>query len=551
VARLCAHPSNTSHYLMRTPGRRPLRRVIVASLVALCVGVLAAVHLTGPLSGVIVVGDSMTPWIQPGDFVILRQSSSYAAGDVVAYQQPDVGLVLHRIVDRDDGKLAQAMGLSPGERFVLKGDNKPALDSYRPLAEEIRGRELTHIPGGGNLISRIRQPAVIAVIFPLACIFSFFSFTRRPDRHRRARMRLPGGTRLPSGVQPSGVVNTGAALLLVALLAASALAVFFVVGSTEQLAVKHQYDHLMKFSYRAAGAPDVYDRGFAQSGDPVYLVLADRVTVRFDYRLDAEQRAEVAGTARLSARLSMANGWTRTLPEISTTTFADTTALEGDVDLTEVRRLLQNLEDRTEVDGESYRLTVLAEVDTTVHLAGQQFPGQVRGELDFAGDSKQLQLIPKAGGGDALVHVQPGMIQVPQTRDRMLGPAVLQFSVTRARVIAYAALGGALGGMLVMGLLMLFAPHRDEVARIRARYGYLLLPVTLHQTPRETALALVPAFTDLVKLAETEGVRILDEDSVQGHRFLVVGRDITYVYDGTSQPDQPGEREQPSQPRAA
>ncbi len=62
--------------------------------------------LGGDFSYAIVTGDSMEPRFSTDDVVLLRRADDYAVGDVVAYRHPQLGAVLHRIVEVDGERLS-------------------------------------------------------------------------------------------------------------------------------------------------------------------------------------------------------------------------------------------------------------------------------------------------------------------------------------------------------------------------------------------------------------------------------------------------------------
>lgn len=153
---------------MRTPSGP--RTWTVRLLWALaCIGALAAWRMVGPVqlggsvSYVVTSGNSMEPKLTEGDIVVVRESSSYEVGDVVAYDHPDFGVpVLHRIVKER------------GPRFVIKGDNNDFLDSYEPTEPEMIGKSWFVIPGGGRYLRMLLSPQAIA----LAVFFLSFSMFR-------------------------------------------------------------------------------------------------------------------------------------------------------------------------------------------------------------------------------------------------------------------------------------------------------------------------------------------------------------------------------------
>lgn len=126
--------------------------------------IVAAVWLTvlrptvwgGPATYIVIRGTSMLPTYQPGDLVLVRRAAQYGPGDIVAYRVPDddVGanmILIHRIVDG-----------SPGQGFVLLGDNNEDEDVWNPKDSEIVGRPLIHISSAGLILTNLRSPLVLA-----------------------------------------------------------------------------------------------------------------------------------------------------------------------------------------------------------------------------------------------------------------------------------------------------------------------------------------------------------------------------------------------------
>ncbi|MGH9035759.1 MAG: S24/S26 family peptidase [Acidimicrobiia bacterium] len=129
------------------------------------------VALGGPAGYVVVSGTSMQPTLQPGDLVVVRHRSEYRAGDVVSYRVPSGGVkgarVIHRIIGGD-----------PVAGFVLRGDNKPDADLWRPRPADIEGRQWIRIAGAGRVMTAARSPAVLAAAVG-GTVFAF-AFTWKP-----------------------------------------------------------------------------------------------------------------------------------------------------------------------------------------------------------------------------------------------------------------------------------------------------------------------------------------------------------------------------------
>jgi len=113
-----------------------------------------------------------------GDVVILRRQGSYHRGEVAAYHNGQLGVVvMHRIVAVRDG------------RYFFRGDNNDFTDSFHPTRAQIVGAEWLHVPGAGRYLLTLHQPLVAAVALALLWVFSFSpqaTSRRQRRRHRRA-----------------------------------------------------------------------------------------------------------------------------------------------------------------------------------------------------------------------------------------------------------------------------------------------------------------------------------------------------------------------------
>ncbi len=508
-------------------------------VLAAAVIVAAFVQLSGPLSVVSVVGDSMEPGVRGGDLVILRRASQYEVGDIAGYRHPDVGLLLHRIIARDDRAGAGSDGgtVAPkGSRLVFQGDNRSRADPYHPLPSELQGRALWRIPGGGNWILFLRSPTTVGALAGVLSLLAFFPLMRSPDRRGRVRRRLSGGATSPAGT------SVAAILVLTALGAGAALAALHFLGPTRVVPVTTVYEHRATLNYGARGGDDIYDSGFAKSGDPVFRALADAMAVHFDYQFQSELPAVVTGSARLSARLSHVNGWARTIEILPERAF-DGTAVSatGIVDFERLQTLIDHLQEQTGITTDRYLLTLIADVDASGTLAGQDFDDSLTSRLEFVLDSTQLQLVTDQAVENPFTTAQAGVVTNSRIEDRTLGAAGLSLRVADVEMPARIALGLSLLAAVTMGAFALLTRRDGEAARIRSRYGRLLVPARLDQLPRDAVLAEVSQFSDLVKLAQLEGLSILDEQVDVGNRFLIVHREATYYYrtDPQSAPEEP------------
>lgn len=112
--------------------------------------------LGGPASYVVTDGTSMLPHFKADGLVVTRAQDSYHVGEVVAYHNRQLHVVvMHRIVARD------------GNRFVFKGDNNNFRDLYHPTRADLVGKEWVYIPAGGRYLQWLRSPLVFALLLGL------------------------------------------------------------------------------------------------------------------------------------------------------------------------------------------------------------------------------------------------------------------------------------------------------------------------------------------------------------------------------------------------
>ena len=101
--------------------------------------------------------ESMKGTLDPGAFIILRRSDSYAVGDVMGYRQivgQEKGVtILHRVVGR-----------LPDGRYVMKGDAVPT-------KERITGRMVAAIPGLGFVPGAFRSSPILFGAFLVSGVF--------------------------------------------------------------------------------------------------------------------------------------------------------------------------------------------------------------------------------------------------------------------------------------------------------------------------------------------------------------------------------------------
>ena len=98
----------------------------------------------------IIASPSMTGAIEAGDAIIIKNSDSYAVGDVITYFPADESFsVTHRIVRTE------------GDKFYTKGDANPSEDTDPVLIEQIAGKVAVKLNKVGYFIEWLKSPAGI------------------------------------------------------------------------------------------------------------------------------------------------------------------------------------------------------------------------------------------------------------------------------------------------------------------------------------------------------------------------------------------------------
>jgi signal peptidase len=138
---------------------RRLGSFAVVAVLVLAWGVfLRPQSLGGSVNYLVIRGSSMEPTYRGGDLVLVRAADRYAVGDIVAYRVPvgQIGaghVVIHRITGGDG-----ASG------YLLQGDNNRSVDPWMPTARDVVGRAWIEVPGIGQALTFIHQPAAAGAL---------------------------------------------------------------------------------------------------------------------------------------------------------------------------------------------------------------------------------------------------------------------------------------------------------------------------------------------------------------------------------------------------
>ena len=139
------------------------------------------IGLGGSTGYAVIIGTSMEPQLHRGDVALVRRSSDYRVGDVVAYHSRTLGrTVLHRIIRVHDG------------RYLFKGDANDFVDPGAARGSDLIGRYWFKVGGAAPVLEWVQEPWHAALIAGLLGILLFGGGTGATVRNRRARGRRKG-----------------------------------------------------------------------------------------------------------------------------------------------------------------------------------------------------------------------------------------------------------------------------------------------------------------------------------------------------------------------
>ncbi len=149
-------------------------RIATWSLISI-LSISTILLVTNVVQARVVLTDSMSPAIKPGDVVISVGANlkSPKVGDVVTYagkkfDGTPVAPFTHRVIGGD---------LTSG--LVVKGDNNESADVQRPVLDDLQGVELFTIPIVGLLLTPQNLTLILFAFFGLWLIFDSFRLSKK------------------------------------------------------------------------------------------------------------------------------------------------------------------------------------------------------------------------------------------------------------------------------------------------------------------------------------------------------------------------------------
>lgn len=501
---------------------------------------LFAPQSLGGRTGFIVInGNSMEPLYHRGDLVITLVAQDYAVGDIVTYLHPQIGTVIHRMLEWN------------GERWRLQGDNNSFVDPYEPLPSEVTGRAWLHFPRVGNWLVALRKVWYIpATLVGGGFAMAMINPGSPPHRRRRQssvnQMAMSNPNSPPRRRQRRSSANQfeiELRLAVVTLYAVCTLAAALLAGyaftrplSTE-VSTPRQFSHQGQFSYRAPAPAGIYNTPEARSGDPIFTRVSNEIEIVFNYQFVSETESTISGNAALQAELSTSNGWRHNFSLVEPQPFSgNMVKLSGTIDLVALRRHVEQIAEQTGMSTQQYQLTILPQVDITGQLGGTALTSNFSPKISFKVDSNQLTLAQADSELKLLSPSTAGALPHSVVKPEQLALLWLKLGVAQARMIGLVAAGTLLIATLLLALPLLRLWQQNERSRIQLRYGALLVDGTAAETLNQVIS--VDSIAALARLAERHGTLIVRDEHGGGQRYLVIDGVTAYVYTPAN-PDAP------------
>jgi len=477
--------------------------------------------LGGQAAYVIINGNSMEPLYHTGDLVILRRTDQAEVGEVFAYHYPDLGPVIHRIVEIKD------------EHYVFQGDNNDWLDGYQPTYEELIGKAWLHIPEAGKTVAWLREPlniALIAILIGGFLMVGLMSDSSKALDRKKMRINLP---RFPLGDTDPSTRESGLLIFSLLLFVSIILSLLAFTRPTSRTASDDiAFSHSMTYSYSAPADTQVYDQPVIQPGEPVFLELNCKLDVSMAYALASVAPFNVSASYRTLALVSEPNGWKRTLELQPVTPFTDGRfGAQTSVDICEIQRIIERMTDLTGLSRSVYEVTILTEIQLEGEIGGRAYEETVYPAIHFGLDPVQFYLRREANeDADPLNWQQNGQVRGTRRVANTLSFFGLELPVLPVRIISIAGLIVSIAGLAILSLPIL-SPSKDEVALIHARYGSLIIHAQSLPAQKKSQPGIaVQSMDELARLAQQSGVLILETVRGNEHHFAVILETGVYTY---------------------
>lgn len=454
----------------------------------------------------------MEPLFHQGDLVIADGQTNYGTGDIVVYEHPNIGRVIHRIIGRDGG------------RFVLKGDNNDWVDSYQPVRQDIIGKYRFLIPKAGFVFLKMRQPWIFTLISGITVLFFGVAMVNSPHEPKRKK-GIKDGILYKFGVKLSQWKDNYWFPVYFIGFVCLVLGVFsFIKPIQETITNEILYSQQGQFNYSAKAAQEIYDDNAVKSGDPIFTTLTCKTNFTFDYQITSSGALAGGGDIQLSIILSSATGWHHTETQTKLTQFTGTTVHdEKTVDLCEIQKYLAYVGETTGVEGQQYILEVAPVIHFNGTVDGKLIKEQFAPLLLFQIDDQQIYLTStnSEDTGDPLLPVKDDTVSADQIVPKTMNILGIKLPVRTGRIISIAGIIVCAVALMFPYLSLRHAEKTGSKLKDRLLFGHMLVEIQQAPVENQGQLIEVSSLDDLLMLAEKFGTIVMALQIAGGTDYFV------------------------------
>ena len=517
----------------------------------------APMQAGGQAAYIVVIGNSMEPKFHRGDLVIVQRDTHYTIGDVVAYKNAGLNSnVIHRIID------------IRRSHFIFKGDNNSWVDTYQPSFDELIGKQWIHIPGGGSILQRLRDPFTMALLAGALAGFLMISFLNEKTKGNKqmknkswrewisglkSRLTLASPLHPETGSDQTALSRSKFSLpkgKLIELNGSTTETLFFTLGLiafvsfilgfislTRPVTVSMPddvlYQNIGLFSYSASVPADIYDANTLQTGEPIFPKLTCSTLLNFHYALIGDDLKDIAGSYQITAQIiEPQSGWQRTITLLPETAFKgssfDTSAK---LNFCEVIKLTQTLEEQADFHPTQYTLLVTPNVTISGKISGRELQdANYQPQLTFRYDRQNFSIVKPDPATNPFNQTQASFIREIHQKANTMSLFGWQPTILTLRMLALLGLILSSIGIWLLINSMQAATNMRPDSAIRLRYGSMLIELQSAELNETSNIVDVQSIDDLAKLAERFNTAILHKSINSNHSYLVNTNSTTYRF---------------------
>jgi hypothetical protein len=272
------------------------------------------------------------------------------------------------------------------------------------------------------------------------------------------------------------------------------------------------YTQRSELTYTAVAPPSVYERGYAGTGDPVFLRTSSDVEITATYDFAADAEPSVRGSIGLRAEVRDGSGWHRSFDLGAPVRFNGTHAVRtAPLNLERLQGVLADVRAETGTSSGSYFVDVVSDITIRGSVGGQPLVDTFTPRIEFQLD--ELRLSPRTQAASSEAPYTTTVNDHLDTSRRLPNRVDLAWLTMPIGTLRAIGVAGCVVAALATALAAVAAHRRlpDEAARIALRHRRRLVPVRAAELRSGVTVLEVASIGDLVRLADQHGMLILHE----------------------------------------